>query len=241
MSAPSNTVAQLTARWGPRIFVLEGLPGSGKTSLIYALATELRRRGVRVCCIFEPVSEWERSGLLQAFYQDASRWAYALQTLIVQSMSQHVEACVAQQPDADVYLLERTPATGRVFMNTLLRSSTISMTEVALYESWGPIWLQLSRWLWRNWNHIQPIYLRTSAAEAFRRVLERARPAEGTINVDYLQQLRNSHDEALLPGAIVGESLYPNQAIVVDEGLADSDWRAPGSTLVRDLLAKMGF
>ena len=53
-----------------RIIVIDGEIEAGKTTLISLLAAAFEARGLRVAVIPEPVSEWERVGLLQEFYAD---------------------------------------------------------------------------------------------------------------------------------------------------------------------------
>ena len=47
---------------------IDGNVGAGKTTLATALVARLASDGSSLACVFEPVSEWERSGLLSSYY-----------------------------------------------------------------------------------------------------------------------------------------------------------------------------
>ena len=109
-----------------RVIVIEGEIGADKTTLISLLAAAFEARGLRVAVIPEPVSGWEHVGLLQEIYADQppqrrAQSAYIFQTYAFVTRVKSPQKVVGANPDADIYLLERSVMTDRFVFMELLR------------------------------------------------------------------------------------------------------------------------
>lgn len=237
----------------PRITVaVDGEIGAGKTTLIGHLRKALEAKGKKAVVVPEPVGEWERVGILQAFYADKppelrGPVTYNFQTYTFLTRIQETQRVVAQHPDADIFLLERSVLTDRyVFME--LQRDTVGPVLMEMYGKWWDMWTQLMP--------IRPqkiIYLKPTIENCQTRVATRAREGEvagaggksadetdreasarGGVSAAYQARLRRAH-EAYLQGLHAEE--FPGMpprpfaledVIVVGGALADQDFSAPG-------------
>lgn len=158
----------------PRVIVIDGEIGAGKTTILSALSEALRRKGCRVGVAPEPVGKWREVGILGRFYQDPARYAYEFQTYTFVTRIMATRKCVEETPNADVYLLERSILTDRhVFME--LQREIVGEQTMQMYDEWCglhsllmPVDLSTATFL----------YLKPDLAECMTRVGERAREEE---------------------------------------------------------------
>jgi deoxyadenosine/deoxycytidine kinase len=237
----------------PITVVIDGEIGAGKTTLIEHVRKALEARGVKAVVVPEPVGEWKRVGILQAFYADKppelrGPVTYNFQTYTFLTRIQETQRVVAEHPDADVYLLERSVLTDRfVFME--LQREMVGPILMEMYDKWWGLWTQLMP--------IQPqkiIYLKPTIDNCQSRVAARAREGEvgegggktadetdreeasarGGVSAGYQARLRRAHEaylQGLHPDEFPGmppRPFAPENVIVVDGTLADHDFSAPG-------------
>lgn len=238
-----------------RIFTIEGEIGAGKTELAKGLASVLERRGHSVCLVLEPVQQWKDVGVLQAFYADPPRYAYSFQTYVFATRVLAIHAAMAAKPDAEVYILERSPVTDPVFMAL----QEVTPLEKAMYETWRTSWLALSA---VDYSKATAIYLRTSPEVCMQRVTKRARDGEivsnkientkataaGGVSISYQALLRKANEAFFLnqhPGAFSDLPLNPIKIVIeVAPESADEDFRgdSPSSHRIIDaVLRDMGY
>lgn len=232
----------------PRVVVIDGEIGAGKTTLIDLLGRRLTARGLKTVIVPEPVEEWKRVGILQEFYEEKppelrGLVAYDFQTYTFVTRVEGTIARVEAEPDADVYLLERSVLTDRfVFME--LQRELVGARRMEMYDRW-----------WALWSRLMPVrpthfvYLKPSLENCMTRVVARARDGEvagpeksseartgaGGVSADYQARLREAH-EAYLQG--LHPDLFPRMppppfdrerdVIVVEGALADADFSAEG-------------
>lgn len=228
----------------PVVIVVDGEIGAGKTALIGVFAAHLRGRGLRVAVVPEPVDEWRRVGILQMFYGDPAKHAYAFQTYTYVTRIKKTIQVVADHPpsETDVYLLERSILTDRyVFME--LQRDIIPPVFMVMYDGW-----------WDMWARLMPIapthqvYLKPSISICQERVQRRHREGEicdgggaaaatgkGGVSPEYQVRLRQAH-EAFAEGR--GRDAFPGMpppapglvSKTMGGDLADRDFRpgAPG-------------
>lgn len=199
------------------IYIIEGEIGAGKTELIKSLAAEFKSRGKSVCCILEPVDEWVQSGALQLFYSDPDRYAYAFQTYVFAS---RIKAIVAQcQPDADITLIERSPATDTVFWELQKKNDV----EQKMYECWSNMWLALLPF---DLTSVTAIYIHADISVCMSRLSARGRDGESSVSREYQVALRAAYEKFLL-----GERTAPyRKVIVIEPAVAKLDWREQSPT-----------
>lgn len=178
-------------RTGPHVIVVDGLIAAGKSNLIHrCLGPRLRSLGFSVVEILEPIEEWQKSGLLQLFYSDPSRYGFEFQTFVFHSRVRKCQEAVIN--DTDFYILERSVFTDRIFMTMLLESGKIQQHEYDTY---------MDLWTMRREN--MPfevdlfIYLRPSLEETMRRLHIRNRSEEQSVSEHYQIDLLKKHDEFL--------------------------------------------
>ena len=174
----------------PLFIVIDGLIGAGKTTLIKLLEEKFNNGGIKTVASYEPVDIWESTGALKKFYQDIKGNCYNFQTFTFVTRIQRVLKDVEDNPDAEVFLLERSIFSDKyIFVEMLKNSSMMDSVESAMYEIW-----------WDMWRRIMPanidlfILLDTSVSDSMKRLLIRNRDGEtGGVSQDYQQDLRKTH------------------------------------------------
>ena len=181
------------------VISVEGLIGCGKTTLLHrCLVPILLERGWKVTLVDEPVSKWDKDGLLKKFYDDPKRWAYHFQT---KAFHDRVRECQSQykkhKDDTDVFLLERSVFSDTIFMKTLHETGVVDDMEMQNYTDW-----------WNMWEEVMPfhpdlfIYLKPDLDICMSRVRERSRKGEEGVRKDYQRKLQEKHDEFFNDGAV---------------------------------------
>jgi deoxyadenosine/deoxycytidine kinase len=219
------------------IVTVEGEIGAGKTELVRALAAELETRGVRVCTVLEPVDQWSAAGILEKFYADPARYAYSFQSYVYVTRTVALARAFAEHAEADVFLLERSPATDNVFV-ALLRE-TMDPVELRMYETWCGAWQDA---LGVDLSSATVLYLKPSLETCMGRVAKRGRRGEVTagaadtapagVSQEYQARLRRAH-EAFFEGEHAGEFPHLRECpyaatVVAGPELADKNFRDPG-------------
>ena len=241
----------------PQVFIIEGEIGAGKTELALGLAGALRARGVEVALALEPVELWKQSGILELFYADPARYAYAFQTYVFATRVAAINAALAATPGAHVALLERSPATDQIFME--LQRDQVSPVEMAMYYTWCG---EYARLLPLDLATARVLYLKPDIAVCMARVAGRHRagevgddarvgddaPQSGGVTRDYQLRLRRAH-EAFFQGLHHGE--FPHLPVCpfldvteISGANAAADFRLDGADhgrVIGAVLAEMGF
>jgi deoxyadenosine/deoxycytidine kinase len=217
------------------IIVIEGEIGAGKTELAKAIAAELEARGSNVCLVLEPVETWKETGILEQFYKNPRRHAYSFQTFVYATRVDAINRAVAVNPAADVYILERSPATDLIFME--LQRDEVSPVEMQMYKVWRDCW---RRALPIDLAAARVLYLKTSLGQCMARVAQRSRAGEvcetaAGVTAGYQARLRRAH-EAFLLGLhadefpLMPESPFAREAVtVIEPAIADRNFRDAGA------------
>lgn len=173
----------------PKVVVIDGIIGAGKTTYIDILKKTLPMMNVNAIFVDEPVKNWVRDGLLDKFYEDPKRWGYHFQTKVFRD---RIMACLeAFQKPADLYIVERSPLTDTIFAKTLHKDSSMSDMEYEHYLQWCNLWERL---LPHPFNVF--IYLKPHVEEAMKRIQLRNRGNEAShISKEYQDTLERFHDE----------------------------------------------
>jgi deoxyadenosine/deoxycytidine kinase len=226
--------------------VVDGEVGAGKSTLITHLVRGFAARGIKACAVPEPVDVWEDIGILKKFYDpDTSKetrgyLTYAFQTCTFTTRIQGARQVCAANPDADVYILERSIFTDRHVFMELQRKMV------------GPMLMRMYEDMWSMWSLLMPfkitnaVYLKPSIKQCQRRVVSRARDGEddcgtgdeearGGVSASYQKRLREAHEAYLerrhlekFPG--MPPCPYSDGDVVVVRGeMADSDFSSPRS------------
>jgi len=174
----------------PFIISVEGVISTGKSTLIsQCLVPILTEMGYKVKVIPEPVDKWVESGLLQKFYDDPHRWGYSFQTSVFHDRITEVIKVYNEEPKADIYIMERSCASDKIFMKVLKQDGIVSDLEYALYQNWADLWTQLMPAL-----PDLVVFLRTEVGICMNRLKRRNREGEEGVSMDYQSKLLTNHD-----------------------------------------------
>lgn len=217
----------------PKVIVVEGLIAAGKTSLLKMLKENFEGS----VPIYEPVDEWERSGALEEFYsslqtENPSPYVYMFQTYAFMTRIKRIIEKVKENPDAEIYFLERSVFSDRhLFIEMLKDTGQLTEKNHQLYLDW-----------WDMWTLVMPvkidgfIYLNPSADECMRRLKIRSREGE-TVDLDYQLELKKKHDEFLKEPIVIENRTVPCLEISTDEDFRNE----PGPVLkqIKDFVASI--
>lgn len=155
--------------------VVEGAIGAGKTSLAKILAEKMDARLI--------LEETEENPFLSDFYKDRER--YAFQTQIFFLLSRYRQQRELFTPD----LFQKKVVSDYFFAkDRIFASVTLSQNEFYLYERLLSI---LEK------DIPKPdlvIYLQTTAEVLLKRIKERDRPYEKSVNLEYIQTLNEAYN-----------------------------------------------
>lgn len=169
----------------PNLWV-EGLIAAGKSSLTARLEKALGYRTFP-----EPVAD---HGLLELFYHDQKRWAFALQIEMLRRRWD-IHRLAMMECRAGTYpgtILDRGLPGDRVFAWMHHQSGNLHSLEWQTYEALYSEFMSVP--------HMQPtalVYLDVSPETALRRIRKRARPSEEKITLDYLISLGEAYRRLL--------------------------------------------
>ena len=178
------------------IISIEGSIGAGKSKLLEYLKSNVKCVNDRpIIFLDEPVPTWsmirdkDGENILQRFYQDKSKYSFAFQILVLQSLMEQIKSC----PANCVIICERSVfSSKKVFFEMLCNDGIINDIEKAIYE-------RVFHDYTYNFHIDHFVYLRTPAAICAERIQERARSGEECIPLAYLMQVEAYTDRWLLP------------------------------------------
>ena len=163
-----------------RTIIIEGVIGSGKTSLLDCVEEFLIGKGYTVKKIPEPVEGW--SDILPYFYSDLSKWAYPLQVKVyIERVKAMLDAY--QDTGVDFYLLERSPFSDTLFVELLFKDGHLEEILHKHYYEWWGLWARL---LPKPFTHPDLfIYADVEIPVSLERIKKRSRNGECKITADY--------------------------------------------------------
>ena len=179
-----------------QLFSVEGNIGSGKTTLV----KELRRiyeNHPNIIIVDEPVNDWveiidPKSGknIIEHFYADQERHAFAFQVMAYITRLRKLREAFDKfkdSPENNTIITERSLNTDRyVFAEMLQKSGKIETMHFAIYLSYFDLFA-------KEYPVHTIIYVSTPPDVCFQRTIERARPGEDAIPLQYLQDCHNHH------------------------------------------------
>lgn len=195
---------------------IEGNIGTGKTTLMRYIKEHLKNTE-KVVFIEEPVDLWVKltsgdgENILEKFYNNKERWSYSFQTHAFITRSKEL----INQPDDTVVIIERSVLTDRnVFAKMLYHTGCMMDIEWKLYNEWF-------NWLSQHFKCITPdmyIYLQADTETSYQRMLKRSRKEETAVDYDYINAVKQKHDDWLLNESSVPViTLDVNNDFVQDE------------------------
>jgi deoxyadenosine/deoxycytidine kinase len=178
------------------IICIEGNIGVGKSTLIEQLQINMTDTDF----IFEPVELWKNikdsnnENMLQKFYNDQERWAYSFQTLAYITYMKEIEDKLKTSKTSNIVLDRSLDTNKYIFEKMLYDNKKISEIEHQMYNLWFNFYNDYVR---KEFNNII-VYLRCKPEVALGRIKKRGRNEEQNIDIDYLNQIHQYHDEWLL-------------------------------------------
>lgn len=202
----------------PIVVDVNGIIGAGKTTYIRRMEEMFRTRSnLKVVVIPEPVEEWLKSGMLQLFYEDKARWAYEFQTVVLFTRIRVVIETMKDNPDADMFIMERSYVVDKLFMLCLVEDGSVSEQTMNNYSSWSEFVA----------NKLMPciqtlfLYLRAPTSTCMERVTKRNRLGEEHITLEYQERLAKHHDEMFLKNVQIGDHSVPCHTVDVSREMDD--------------------
>ena len=178
------------------IICIEGNIGVGKTTLIEQLQMYMNDTDF----IFEPVELWKNikdtnnENMLQKFYNDQERWAYSFQTLAYITYMKDIEDKLRTSKASNIVLDRSLDTNKYIFEKMLYNNKKISEIEHQMYNLWFNFYNDYVR---KEFNNII-VYLKCDPKIALERIKKRGRIEEQNIDLDYLNQIHQYHEEWLL-------------------------------------------
>jgi len=193
------------------MILLEGNIGAGKTTVGRTVA-----RSGKLGFIEEPTKVWREgfaSNLLDQFYRDPHRWAFTFQICAFITRAKTWSEVLALTDHSRVVLERSIYCDRNVFAMNCYRTGLMTPTEYELYTG---LWQFLVAHYCVDPDLI--LYLRTPAEECMARIRARDRSEEVGMEIDYLLQLEQLHDDWLLdhPKAVVldGRNRWTTEELV---------------------------
>ena len=171
-----------------RFIYVEGIIGAGKSTFIQNIQSKLKE----VRCVQEPVDDWIRSGILQDYYDDMSRWGFSFQLRIIHDKVTNLNALKHNyELDSNpVSIVERSIYSDECFSRALYRTGILQESEYKLSCDVRGVYSKLL--------DVIPsliIYIRPPLDTCMERVKKRNRKEESDLTVEYQSELLCVHDE----------------------------------------------
>lgn len=223
------------------VIIVEGIIGAGKSTLVKNLSQVLEKKGYSVCQILEPVDYWREMGVLEKMYRDPARFSFDFQVCAYLTRLVDINRAVASNPHADIFLLERSTESGKLFAPNFW--NLIDPVEKVLLSYMCE---NLAEFLSLDLTKAHIIYFNPSLSKCMERVTTRNReeevrsqhfssdePTVGKpkgVTKEYQSILSHTHNTLLLTnGSNVHESILrpiydlPDSVIEIGQELADID------------------
>ena len=173
------------------VLFVDGVIGAGKSFCL----TRIKEKYPKLRVIFEPVQKWVESGLLENFYDNPKKWAFQLQSFIMDSFVDELES--AFQDDVQFILMERGHLAAYTVFSYLHWCNGILSDEEYKKMEQKHYWYD--RDLRKRGYVLDHIYLNTPLDVAMSRVAERNRINEGkSISKEYQERLAKRFEELCL-------------------------------------------
>ena len=190
-------------------YIIEGNIGSGKTTLLNKLEEHDNYEVIR-----EPVDIWQNikdknnQNILQQFYKDPTRYAYLFQTIVFKTRLQSLDKI----QEKEIRFSERSIWTDKyIFGKSCIDSGLMNEIEKTAYLTWFD-------WLEQKCFKIPDgiIYLKSNPNKCFERMNIRGRSEESSVQLEYLQNIHEYHEEWL--------NKWDKTKILIIDNDKDNDW-----------------
>lgn len=181
----------------PKIISIEGNIGSGKSTIVRNLEKKFFNLNDYVF-LKEPVHIWEtikdKEGktILEKFYQNPEKYAFAFQVMAYATRSTILQDAIRNNPNCKYILCERSlEADNQIFAKMLNDDNKMESVEYEIYEYFYKTRKQ-------DMDLDAVIYIDADASVCLNRIKKRDRNGETNISLDYLQSCKDYHDNWLI-------------------------------------------
>ena len=179
---------------------------------------DIEEDNIKIKAIYEPVDIWKSSGALEYFYKDIPKNAYAFQTFTYITRIASVIDEIYDNPDAHIYILERSIWTDRYIFMELLKD-LITGLEMTMYNEWCDMWAYILPMRVDKW-----VLLNTSLDESLKRIMSRNRDGETSgISVEYQTSLYEKHIAFYDKLKNDGKPVVIIESNIMDENFIDNE------------------
>ena len=179
-----------------RLITLDGIPGSGKSTILRELEKYLKNKGLNVICLQEPVDEWMKmvntkgETLFELYYKDQKRYALAFQLQVLHTRFELFEKTIRENEGAFIITERDIVSDYKIFTQMLYDNGMFEEIEYKLYqqlfESYNS---RLEKMCKINFR----ILLETPVEECFERMKKRGRKEEKDVSFEYLNKVMEYH------------------------------------------------
>ena len=175
----------------PRIYSLEGNIGAGKTTLLEEIET---LNDPTIHLIKEPVDIWmsvcDENGesILQKFYKDPKKYAFAFQLFAFNTRLQLFKRAIKEHSECSIFIIERSLyADGYIFVKMMYDDGMIDDVSYKIYQNIYESGLE-------EFHIDGVIYLNVPPEICSQRIKKRNRIGEENIPLEYLQRCHSYHE-----------------------------------------------
>ena len=179
----------------PFIIFVEGNIATGKSTFLSLISKHLKN----VQAIHEPVDKWtqlkdsDSVNILDYFYKDMEKYTYSFQSFAFLSRVMLLDDI---DKSKNIVFIERSIFSDReIFAKNCVKNGTMQEIEWNLYTKWFD-WMLKRLDLSEGENYLH-LYLKCPSDECFRRLKERNREEEQNVNLKYIQEIHDRHEEWL--------------------------------------------
>jgi len=194
------------------VIIVDGIIGAGKSTFISQfLVPFLKESGFNVATVNEPVEKWKENGDLQQFYSDPVRRGFQFQIRVLVDRLNEAQKVLAENPNADYFVCERSIYTDILFLELLYDTGSIDKSE---YNAYMDLWKLMEKTYVLTPTMF--IYLRPDLPVCMERVRGRSRTGEECISEDYQFRLNVLHDKFFGSEEVtMGNRICPVKCVVL--------------------------
>jgi deoxyadenosine/deoxycytidine kinase len=172
-----------------KIFSIEGNIGSGKSTIIKRLQENFEG----IIYLPEPVDLWNQIKdsqgvtILEKFYKDKKGYSFSFQMMAYITRFNQIKKVINESPPDSIIITERCLYTDRyVFAKMLYDTGFMEEIEYTIYNSF-----------FEEIKISGIIYIKTTPEICSARIVHRGRKGEESINLDYLKDCHQYHEDWL--------------------------------------------
>lgn len=178
----------------PRLISIEGNIGAGKSTFVRKLQEQFKHDPT-IIFLQEPVDIWESvkdeegKTILQKFYEDSKKYAFAFQVLAFTTRLKNIQKTIENAPpECKAIIMERSLEADRFIFAAMLRDGKLmECVEHVIYRMYSE-----EAMLKYRVNNV--IWLATPPEECAKRIQNRKRDGEDDISLDYLKVCHKYHE-----------------------------------------------